>query len=391
MVPELLTCVNRRDKIPDSQPSKVNQRKKLTMTKRMFSSFCGASLLLLLSACNPPETPKSETPAAPPPRPAGAYHVYVTNERSGNLTIIDSVTNEVVSTVALGKRPRGIHVSPDKKTIYVALSGSPIAGPGVDESKLPPADKKADGIGVFDIASGKLTKVIHGGSDPEEFDLSLDGKLLYTSNEDTAEASIIDIAKGELVAAVKVGEEPEGVQTTPDGKFVYVTSENDGAIFVIDTATQKLLKSFKVGLRPRSVAFFPELMKAYVTRENDGMLTIIDMAKHAKTGEIKIGDPRADPPIKPMKVISTADGKTAYVSAGRGKKVFTIDTATDKVTGDFEVGTRPWGIALSPDGKLLYTANGSSNDVSVVDVATKMVIKKIKAGESPWGVLVVTD
>ena len=49
-----------------------------------------------------------------------------------------------------------------------------------------------------------------------------------------------------------------------------------------------------------------------------------------------------------MKVILSPDGKTAYVSTGRGKQVFTIDTATDKVTGSFEVGQRPWGIALSP-------------------------------------------
>ena len=82
----------------------------------------------------------------------------------------------------LGKRPRGIHASRDGKTIYVALSGSPIAGPGVDESKLPPPDKSADGIGVFDIASGKLIKTIAAGSDPEEFDLSKDGTVLYTSN-----------------------------------------------------------------------------------------------------------------------------------------------------------------------------------------------------------------
>src|SRR6185503_310545 len=204
------------------------------------------------------------------------YHVYVTNERSGDLTIIDSVTNDVVSTVPLGKRPRGIHVSPDKSTIYVALSGSPIAGPGVDESKLPPPDKSADGIGVFDIKQGKLLKVIHAGSDPEEFDLSTDGTLLYTSNEDTAEASIVDIAAGMVVATVKVGEEPEGVSTSHDGKFVYVTSEQDGAIFVIDTATRKLVKNFKVGARPRSVAFMADNMKGYVTRENDGAISILD-------------------------------------------------------------------------------------------------------------------
>src|SRR6266496_1090836 len=67
--------------------------------------------------------------------------IYVTNERSGDLTEIDASTFQVTATVPLGKRPRGIHASPDGRTIYVALSGSPIGGPGVDESKLPPPDK----------------------------------------------------------------------------------------------------------------------------------------------------------------------------------------------------------------------------------------------------------
>src|SRR5687767_3383896 len=274
------------------------------MTKRKFISLASASVTLLLASCGQPDAPQPETPAAAPPPPDGSYHVYVTNERSGNVTIIDSVTNDVVSTVALGKRPRGIHVSPDKKTIYVALSGSPIAGPGVDESTLPPADKTADGIGVFDIKDGKLLKVIHGGSDPEEFDLSLDGKLIYTSNEDTGEASVIDIAAEKVVTAHKVGDEdsePEGVTTSPDGKFVYVTTENTGEIYVIDTAAQKVIKNIKVGARPRSVAFFADSAKAYVTLENDGNLAILDTVKHTKTGTIKIGNAAPPDNMKPMK------------------------------------------------------------------------------------------
>ena len=53
------------------------------------------------------------------------------------MTVIDSATYSTIGTVPLGKRPCGIHASPDRKTIYVALSGSPIAGLGVDESTLP--------------------------------------------------------------------------------------------------------------------------------------------------------------------------------------------------------------------------------------------------------------
>src|SRR5690606_30050114 len=79
------------------------------------------------------------------------YRVLVTNERSGNLTVIDGPTRAVVATLPLGKRPRGLKISPDRKLLYVALSGSPISPPGTDPATLPPADKGADGIGVVDL------------------------------------------------------------------------------------------------------------------------------------------------------------------------------------------------------------------------------------------------
>ena len=75
------------------------------------------------------------------------------------------------------------------------------------------------------------------------------------------------------------------------------------------------------------------------------------------------------------------------MSTGRGKRVFIIDTATNKVLNSIEVGPRPWGIALSADGNTLYTANGPSNDVSVVDLQSASVKQRVPAGKSPWGVV----
>ena len=189
------------------------------------------------------------------PAESTAFRLYVTNEVSGDMTVVDSATYNVIATVPLGKRPRGIHPSPDRKTVYVALSGSPIAGPGVDEDTLPPADHSADGIGVFDVGQNKIVRVLKAGSDPENFDVSKDGTQLFISNEDDAAVSVVD--SGTVVKSAKVGEQPEGVKVTPDGKLVYVTSEETGTIGVLDPVAGKILKTFKVGHRPRSVASCP--------------------------------------------------------------------------------------------------------------------------------------
>lgn len=316
------------------------------------------------------------------------FRIYVTNERSGDLTVIDSSTLQVTATVPLGKRPRGIHASPDGRFLYIALSGSPIAGPGVDESKLPPPDKTADGIGVFDVQQNKLVRMIPCGSDPENFDITKDGRTIIVSNEDDAKASFVDIASDKVTKAVPVGEEPEGVKVSPNGKFVYVTSENTGTISVMDVATDKLIKTFKVGHRPRSVAFLPDNSRAYVNAENDGTVTVIDAVKHETIQTISLGTPGV---IKPMSVLLSPNGATLYVSTGRGHKLFVIDTATNKVTASAEIGERPWGIALSPDAKTLFSANGPSNDVSVVNLSSLSVTKKVKAGDGPWGVITVPN
>jgi YVTN family beta-propeller protein len=345
--------------------------------------FHAALFLALISVpgCKSFSNSTKVTPQQPTGTNAG--RVYVTNEAGGDMTVIDAGDDRVLMTIPLGKRPRGIHASPDHKTIFVALSGTPIAGPDVDESTLPPPDRSADGIGVFDVEQKKLLKIIPGGSDPENFDISPDGTKIYVSNEDISAVSIIDIATGAL-KSLPVGAQPEGVKVSPDNKFVYVTSEETGEIFVLDPVSTKIAGHFKVGHRPRSVVFTPDGKIAYINAENDGTVVVVDTRSRKVLNTISLGLPGQ---IKPMAVLLSPDAKRLYVSTGRGKKVFTIETASNKVLNSVEVGARPWGIALSLDGKTLYSANGPSNDISAVDLDSNQVAEHIPAGRGPWGVV----
>jgi YVTN family beta-propeller protein len=359
------------------------------MTRLPRALFC----VILAAACGSPVPADRVGGASPVPTVAAAAgpRLYVSDETGGNVVVIDAGSGQVVARVPVGKRPRGIRLSRDGTNLFVALSGSPIAGPGVDESKLPPPDRSADGIGVVDLASGRLIRTLKSGQDPESFDLSLDGTALYVSNEETAEMSIVDVATGEIRSRTKVGEEPEGVTTRPGGREVYVTSEGDGEVAAVDTATGNIVAHIKTEARPRSVTFGADGRVAFVANENAASIAVIDTGKHAVSGYVRVPRPQGAPfAPRPMGGVMSPDGRHVYISLGRAKSVAVIDVATRALQRVIDnVGERPWGIAVSADGRSLYTANGPSGDVSFIDVATGAVTKRVATGGSPWGLVLV--
>ena len=73
---------------------------------RLRGALLAATLVVLL-------------PVAIPAQATGSFEVYVSNERSGDITVIDGASFQVIATIPVGKRPRGIHASPDGKTVYI--------------------------------------------------------------------------------------------------------------------------------------------------------------------------------------------------------------------------------------------------------------------------------
>ncbi|HEV8217164.1 MAG TPA: hypothetical protein VGP95_15055, partial [Gemmatimonadaceae bacterium] len=51
-------------------------------------------------------------------QPSSHDVVFVSNEASHDVSVIDATTNKVVATIPVGARARGIHVSPDGRRVY---------------------------------------------------------------------------------------------------------------------------------------------------------------------------------------------------------------------------------------------------------------------------------
>ncbi len=315
----------------------------------------------------------SPAPSASGPR------VFVSNEFGGSITVINASTNRVISTIPVGPagtaRARGMALSPDDTTLYVAVTDP---WPNRPESPY-------KFIWVIDAGTGKVRAKYPCGSDPERLVVTPDGKTLYCSNEDAALVTVFDLTTGKVIASIPVGIEPEGVSISPDGRWVYVTAETSNTVTVIDTRTNKPVKNLLVGERPRIVAYAPNGTRAYVSAETGGTLSVVDTTRHEVIKTIELGRDS-----KPVGVAVAPDSARVYVVGGRCNCLFVIDASRGVViaTVTQKMGRRPWGVAVTPDGKKIYTANGRSDDVSVIDSATLRVVTTVKAGRGAHSVVI---
>jgi YVTN family beta-propeller protein len=244
--------------------------------------------------------------------------ILVSNEASSDITMIDARTNKVVRRIVVGDRPRGIHVSPDRRTLYVAISDD-----------RPNQQSGRDAIVAIDLRTRRITHRMESGTDPEEFGLSPDGRMLYASNEDAGTASIVDLRTRKVLATLVVGIEPEGVAVSPDGRWVYVTAETSNTVSVIDTRKGDVVQSFLVNVRPRGVTFAPDGKRAYVTCEISSTLDVVDVAKHEVIGSVELENGKG----KPVGVVVSPDNRTVYVASGGGHALIVVDAASQRVTG----------------------------------------------------------
>src|ERR1700758_4492652 len=93
-----------------------------------------------------------------------AFTAYVSNERSNTVSVIDTSKWEVVKTIKVGQRPRGITYTKDQRYVLVAVGDD-------------------DTIQMIDTGTNQLVGTLPSGPDPELFVVSPDGNTLYVANE----------------------------------------------------------------------------------------------------------------------------------------------------------------------------------------------------------------
>ncbi len=248
---------------------------------------------------------------------------YVTNTVQNTLTVIDTPTNTVDTSIPVGAHPAGVAVAPGGGFVYVT--------------------NYADGtVSVVDTATLTVTATVTVGQNPDGVVVTRDGKSVYVTHDvvGPSKVSVIDTTSNTVATTIPVGSTPTAVAASADGTRVYVVNKGSDDISAIDVSSRTVVGTAKVGFVPHGIALSPNGSRAYVTNSEFDSVSVVDLGAMAELQKIVVGD-------RPISVALTPDGASAYVTNFNSNTVSIIDTASSTVTGSIPVGHHPVGIAIN--------------------------------------------
>lgn len=341
--------------------------------------------------------------------------VYVTNEGSNNVSVINRQSGEVVATIMVGKRPRGIAVGArrDSLRVYVANSGS-------------------NSISVIDPATNKVEHEIpiRFGREPEGIAvvrISHAKELIFVTNYGSNNVSVIDTSTYQEIEKIDVGNGPMAVAADPpieslsgtgflrqedinilrgyrENYFnVYVVNKNSKGISIvrINASTGRSADVVNVGVEwsPVALAVDYQRGKIYVANYGFDNLSVIDIVKFAKGNRADIVSAINNVGNATIGVIADPSFNRVYLLKELTDEIIVIKSllegsenlraAITPTINIIAVGNAPRAMALDPEARKLYVVNRGTGNISVVDKTTGKIEKVIPAGKRPYGIAIL--
>ncbi|GAB4388387.1 MAG: hypothetical protein Kow0025_07370 [Thermodesulfovibrionales bacterium] len=338
--------------------------------------------------------------------------VFVTNEGSGNVSVINRQLGEVVATVKAERRPRGIAVGLllDHPRVYVANSGS-------------------NSISVIDPATNRAEASIpvRFGNAPEGIAVarvSEDSELIFVANYASNSVSVVDPLTYEEIENVRVGNGPVAVAADPPSENfqvsqfldaqdiellrsfrerffnVYVANSisRDVSVLKVNRQSRKVEDVATIGVDWNPIALSVDAVRGrlYVANYDSDKLSIISIPQVIRnnlsgavstisdldtTGTGVIADPSLDRLyflVRDTERIALIRLTPEFLAPGR--------LTLTPVVGSIAVGASPRSMAMDPEGRKIYVVNRGSDSVSVIDKTTGRRESVVPVGRNPYGV-----
>ncbi len=326
---------------------------------------------------------------------AVADTAYVANEATGTVSVIDTKTNTITTTIGLGSDP-AISGTPQPDGPFNAETqhhnpfyNGHVGTHGLwltpDGTVLLVANRISGTIAAIDTATNGVLGYAPVGREPHLATVRPGGKeawvavrgeshidVLKLDRDDLFKAGRRRTARMETIAAIDTVQGPSMVAFTSEGRFAFVCAGKHNRVDKIDAETRKVVASQTVpaAFSPFCLAS-PDDQELYVVHKGAQKLSIL------RTRDLSFAVEGM--PIGPCANHVWFVGKLAYVTIGgappcapagvdREGKIVIVDRTTHKIvhelTGAAFTGD-PHGIWGASDGRL-YVGHERGNRVTVI-------------------------
>lgn len=234
--------------------------------------------------------------------------VYVVNQQSHTVSVIDRITNTLVTTISTfpGEYPSGAALSPDGTRLYIT-------------------EHNNNYLTVINTADNSIITSIPIGQNPWGAVVSPDGKLVYVVTGGDNTITVVNTATNQAIASIPGLHEPNDICITPDGKYLYVSNYTSGTLSVINTSTNAISATIEIGFNLMDVAISPDGKKLYVTNSGNNTVSAINTADNTIAATIQVGN-------LPLGLCFSADGSKVYVINDSASTISVINTSDNTVS-----------------------------------------------------------
>ncbi len=321
------------------------------------------------------------------------------NQTANTVSLVRTSDGRVLDEAAVGRRPVGIALASDGKTLLVSghYSGE---------------------VTLLSVQGEKLVKLgaIDVGYLPHGIAIAPDGRTAYVACTASAEVAVVDLNEKKVTARIAVGRWPRYLALSTGGQRLIVGTSGDRGVTLVDCSTRKIVQQEQfVGLNIGHFAVTEDGHHAYfpwmVYRNNSitpGNIRL-GWVLASRIGRVRLDeaarreamslDPQGRAIADVEGIDLTSDDQRLVVSAAGTHELLVyqtdglplkdyggtdhIDPALLKDKDRFfriELGGRPMGLQIAKDDKTVYIANYLDNSVQVVDLAERKLVRTLPLG-----------
>ena len=302
--------------------------------------------------------------------------IVQTSAAGDNVQLIDPTSNAIIGEITGVEAIHGVAAAPDGSRLYLS-------------------NESTEMLDIVDTKTLKVTNSIPLSGRPNNVAIHENGERLYVAIQGRGGGvDIIDAVNEQHEKFIRIIRGVHNTFITPDSKYVVAGSTGGGGLTAIDTELERQAWTiyFEGGVRPLTFDTNPDgsTRNIYVQITNLHGFAVVDWEKRREVGRIvqpEISESERNiygiqgAPAHGIKV--SPDGTSVWSTSKINGHVYAYSLPDLEYLGGVKVGVVPDWLTFTPDSKHLYVANAHSNTVSVVDVSARQEIKVIPVGQVP--------